>query len=470
MNLYILYQQQSTIDAYNEFLQKYSDAPQRDRALAALFVLYKRKNTVSGYDEFINRYPNSKEMKLALAAEFILYKQLNVITGYKTFIEKFPNAPQVADAYVSAFAIYKKKNTIIGYKDFIKSFPNAPQTSNAYATVFLFYKKKNTITGYKDFIKIFHNAPQTSNAYAAIFSFYKKKNTIASYRKFIKNFPNAPQINDAYVAVFAMYKKRDTEAGYKEFINKFPNAPQLNEATIAIYMLKDTIQGYRYLLEHKSNILNNSVKDDIESKLAILADIEESSDTFYFLYKTTDSNYRKKSYLRKAMRYVKDSHDEQKIVKLNPDAFFKLGSQGRSFKGDNDSALENIFKGAAEEGIGGALLNLYFPRTASRMRPKFKVAMKSFTKFGTYRVRVKFILTIREKIIQKVLFFKRTRYNDIAWDQEKTFIVSPGEVENGTVNFKQLATHEKMGIGISAEITRRLHAFKGQILSSELIR
>lgn len=144
-----------TIQAYEQFLQKHSDADQAGEARRRLALLRddenwnktKSVNTIAGYKEFLNQYPQSRHAKEAGAQleqlesdrDWIQTKTLAAIPAYDEFLKKHPQSKYASEAKrelerlkdESDWKSTQEANTSSAYMAFLWNHPSSPHSGEA---------------------------------------------------------------------------------------------------------------------------------------------------------------------------------------------------------------------------------------------------------------------------------------------------------------------------------------------------
>jgi hypothetical protein len=125
----------NTIEAYEEFLERFPDAAQVSKAMRnrnrLAFEKVKSQNTVEAYVAYLLTYPESEYLqsviKLRNAAAFANAKKVNSLEAYESFIKNYPDALEVAEAKArQQDLLYQKAktvNSLQAFNEFIKKYP-----------------------------------------------------------------------------------------------------------------------------------------------------------------------------------------------------------------------------------------------------------------------------------------------------------------------------------------------------------
>jgi hypothetical protein len=94
------YQQKNTIEAYQEFIQKYPDNPFAPTAKSSIenleFAPYEMKDSIEGYREFMKSFPANRNLtRAAEKIEQLEYKQIedtDTVAAYREFLRQNPHS------------------------------------------------------------------------------------------------------------------------------------------------------------------------------------------------------------------------------------------------------------------------------------------------------------------------------------------------------------------------------------------
>ncbi|MGB3585087.1 MAG: WG repeat-containing protein [Tunicatimonas sp.] len=130
---------ESTVTAYQSFLEQHSDAPQREEAVRLrnqlAFVATQQLDTYQAYQEFMKTYPEAEQYSQAEERFNTLAFQAQTKTGnlasYYQFLEAFPQSPYRPQAEQSVFSITTAGNDLASYANFARNFPQSKLTQKA---------------------------------------------------------------------------------------------------------------------------------------------------------------------------------------------------------------------------------------------------------------------------------------------------------------------------------------------------
>lgn len=161
----------NTVEVFEKYLTLYKTAPEAyQKHVVKLrnelqYQAAAEKNTIDSYQEFISRYSEAEQIPEATKRRnqlaFEQTKRLNKIANYKDFISKYPDAVEVLEAYEKidelAFIQAERENTTASYKYFIEEYPSSKQYKMAFNLMEKRQFIENTIPGdwkkYKSFIE-----------------------------------------------------------------------------------------------------------------------------------------------------------------------------------------------------------------------------------------------------------------------------------------------------------------------------
>ncbi|MBN1115844.1 MAG: hypothetical protein JXA77_01465 [Bacteroidales bacterium] len=158
------YEKQNTRAGYEEFIEKFPEAAQVEKAKAyrnkMAFEEIKLKNSVAAYNQYINDFPDSKyiqpAIKLRNAKAFVDAKSANTLAAYQKFIELYPDALEIPEAYKQQHQLMYEKakriKTLEAYNEFIRMYPDGAY----YVDVF---NLKSADLGMQEFRKLNFNSP-----------------------------------------------------------------------------------------------------------------------------------------------------------------------------------------------------------------------------------------------------------------------------------------------------------------------
>ena len=119
---YKIVKQENTIKLYQDFINKYPNAPQKKQAIENIYKSTKQQNNISGYEWFVSKYPNALQIKDAIEnihkLAYDKAKEINTISAYNTFIISYPTALQVKEANDKTYKLEEKKYTDLGMMGF----------------------------------------------------------------------------------------------------------------------------------------------------------------------------------------------------------------------------------------------------------------------------------------------------------------------------------------------------------------
>jgi len=159
-----------TIEAYEEFIQKYPDSEFAKEAKKSIEELKyektKSENTIEAFQRFIEKYPGTEFLKEANKRieklEYEKSKSENTIEAFQRFIERYPDTEFLKKANEGIeeleYEKAKSKNTIEAYQRFMDKRPDSKFASEARDKIetqkdFKTAKTENTIKAFEKFVE-----------------------------------------------------------------------------------------------------------------------------------------------------------------------------------------------------------------------------------------------------------------------------------------------------------------------------
>lgn len=141
-------QADSTVRAYQTFLDRHSDAPHREEAVRLrnqlAFGAARQMDTYQAYREFMDTYPEAKQFSQAEERFNTLVFQAQTKTGnltsYYQFLDAFPQSPYRFQAEQAIFSITTASNHLASYAAFARDFPNSPLIHKAVNWLYHLYQ------------------------------------------------------------------------------------------------------------------------------------------------------------------------------------------------------------------------------------------------------------------------------------------------------------------------------------------
>lgn len=154
----------SSVQAYQTFLDRHADAPQREEAIRLrnqlAFGAAQQMDTYQAYREFMDTYPAAEQYSQAEERFNTLVFQAQTKTGklasYYQFLDAFPQSPYRLQAEQAIFSITTAANHLESYAAFISDFPNSPLTQKAVNWLYHLYRESHTADS---FFITFPNVP-----------------------------------------------------------------------------------------------------------------------------------------------------------------------------------------------------------------------------------------------------------------------------------------------------------------------
>jgi hypothetical protein len=137
-------------ESYNQYLTFYKDGDQDVKnTITSLrnkvsFEKASKINSIESYQNFVDKYPDAIERQEALKNRnnlaFLEASSINSIESYQNFIDKYSDADEKQEAVRKrnnlAYDEANSINTIIAYKHFINKYPNAIEVNSAWEKIY----------------------------------------------------------------------------------------------------------------------------------------------------------------------------------------------------------------------------------------------------------------------------------------------------------------------------------------------
>jgi hypothetical protein len=152
-----------TESAYQSFLGRFPDAPQRTEAVEKrneiAFAKAVQSNTYESYKTFLEKYPDSRQAREAENLyELLLYEFQtgdDDLQAYELFVELYPQSPYRPRAEKRLYELYTASHTRTVYYNFTRQYPNNPYARSAWHWLYTLYhheKPEGTfLADYPDF-------------------------------------------------------------------------------------------------------------------------------------------------------------------------------------------------------------------------------------------------------------------------------------------------------------------------------
>ena len=149
--------------AYQSFLNRFPDAPQRAEAVEQrnelAFAKAMQVNTYESYKTFLHKYPDSRQAREAENLyELLLYEFHTIdddLQAYELFVELYPQSPYRSRAEKRLYELYTASHTRTVYYNFTRQYPNNPYAKSAWHWIYTLYHQEKLegdfITQYPDF-------------------------------------------------------------------------------------------------------------------------------------------------------------------------------------------------------------------------------------------------------------------------------------------------------------------------------
>lgn len=136
-------QMTNTIEAYEQFLEKYPEGEYTFQAKSNIeklsFKNAESKNTIESYNKYLSIYPEGEFTSQAKSSiENLIFtdaKNKNTIESYKDYLLKYPEGKYSSKAESNieklVFQETKNKNTLEAYQEYLSKYPNGKYTDDA---------------------------------------------------------------------------------------------------------------------------------------------------------------------------------------------------------------------------------------------------------------------------------------------------------------------------------------------------
>lgn len=216
-------EKENTVEAYQHFINYYSDAGLNARAVAArnqvAYLHARAKNDPWALNDFLKTYPDAEQAPEAKQLfEKLLYEQTTAdktYTSYKKYMDSYPSG---------AFFNEAKKN----YQD------------NLLAA----YNEKHTLADYVDFEKNYKDHPAINAVQDSIYVLATKSGTLESFKNFIDNYKTNRHYKDAYTQYYILYTAEATEDVYHKFWEAFTDFPDRERVQADLQLAKLDLKSF----------------------------------------------------------------------------------------------------------------------------------------------------------------------------------------------------------------------------------
>ncbi|MFH1282210.1 MAG: tetratricopeptide repeat protein [bacterium] len=259
---------EKAVGYYDEFITKYPDHHQVDKALfqqgIALYRLEYFSEAIKKWDKLATAHPSS-----SLAAEslmkvgktyFGLGRYADAIKYYQKVIDKYPDDSIVRNAYLQINQCYynqgRIKEAIAGYKYYIDTYPKDEKIDEVKELLQMsFYRLGKTPKELLRMTEAFPKSKFTSDIFwelgAEAFNQKKYDKALEYFEKIILDFPESSQAQQAfYYKAESYFMSGEYEAAmnnYKNFIQNYPDDKLVGQSrfkyAVSMFNLKDYIQA-----------------------------------------------------------------------------------------------------------------------------------------------------------------------------------------------------------------------------------
>ena len=327
----------NSVEAYERFLSYFKTTPEayKKRAIAnrdiVAFLLACQTHTIEGYQNFINKYPDAVQKNDAIknrnAIAYARAKVMDNIEGYKDFINKYPDAEDVKVSweriYELAFAQAEQENTLQAYKKFVDEYPKSSQYPTALSRVnemnYALAEKENTSAAYKKFLDENPNSKQYEKAFKLFeekqYQEIKIDGDWTSLKTFIDRCPNNSWKSVAIDSICAI-GLRTEDLGALKYTTDSLKGSKRNEALL-LYHDVYTNDGEKSTLDLFYKTYSDTIFNAIKIKDYELADLGNNL-ALELPYKPADFP-KYDEYIRKAAPHEKAFVALQRMISSDID-------------------------------------------------------------------------------------------------------------------------------------------------------
>jgi hypothetical protein len=149
-----------TESAYQSFLSRFPDAPQRTEAVEKrneiAFARAVQANTYESYKTFLQKYPDSRQAREAGNLYELLLYEFHTgdddLQAYELFVELYPKSPYRPRAEKRLYELYTASHTRTVYYNFTRQYPNNPYAKSAWHWLYtLYHQEKHEGTFLSDY-------------------------------------------------------------------------------------------------------------------------------------------------------------------------------------------------------------------------------------------------------------------------------------------------------------------------------
>lgn len=157
-------------------------------------------NTVESYQKFISRNTDASQLEEAIALRnelaFKNARAANSSRAYQVFIEKYPKADQVYEAQnrfeERLFEEATEVKSLLSYENFIKNHPESPFVNEAQDSIYSISTTNRSIETYEEFVRDYPNNPNVELAWRNIYKLYTAEYSPQRIIEFRIEYPNYP--------------------------------------------------------------------------------------------------------------------------------------------------------------------------------------------------------------------------------------------------------------------------------------
>ncbi len=233
---------------------------------------------------------------------------------------------------------------------------------------------------------------------------YREHGTLEEIVAFLDLFPDNRYAGDALEKVYSEWRRWGSEdpltalAAYDRFLEAHPDSRLRAAAEIlhAYYsaLTDQTLEGFEkfYQLFEEAGatipLLDAPALARLAEGLEQAVDDSPTARGFVLLHERTGQG----RYLERARDLVSSSEEEAYLVQLDPYAYFEIGEATNRARARNAETIEYLVELTREEGIAGALIGLYVPKSETTIEPVLDLPIRSRTKYASCALELDFEL------------------------------------------------------------------------------
>jgi len=168
------------------------------------WLVAKEKNTVESFQAFIDRNTDADQIDKAkmLRNELAFQKarSVNSARSYEFFMKKYPDAEQFIEAQnryeERLFDEFTVNKSLLSYQNFIKTYPESPYKREAQDSIYSITTTQQTIRSYEEFIRDYPQNPNTEKAWRNIYKLFTAEYSSQRIIEFRIEYPNYPFLDE----------------------------------------------------------------------------------------------------------------------------------------------------------------------------------------------------------------------------------------------------------------------------------